>query len=446
MTDPNTSTIPVTVLTGYLGSGKTTLLNHILTAQHGRRIAVIENEFGEINIDHALVIRAEEEIFEMSNGCICCTVRGDLLRILGNLQKRRDRFDHILIETTGMADPGPVAQTFFTDPDTRDQYRLDGIVTVVDAKHLQLHLEHSEEAQAQIAFADVVLLNKCDLVDAQALDALEKRIRAMNSLAQIHRTVNSIIDPVPLLDLGGFDLERATALRPNFLTPEYPFEWAGIYQLAAGKVTVSLTPCGDQSVDLALVPVSADGFSSAADRAARAFAEPPTQAIPGTLINSNASRQRVTFADEETHQVTFMVPAVGAWLLATEHSREELSTKVTQSGQELQASEEHVLGGHEHESAVTSVGIEETERDLDLHLFQEWLSILLQERGADLYRYKGILAISGQKDPIVLQGVHMLMTSDPGQPWTGPRRSQLVFIGRNLDREALIAGFRSCLQ
>src|SRR3954462_5468443 len=171
--------IPVTVLTGFLGSGKTTLLNRILTENHGQRIAVIENEFGEVGVDQELVIRAEEEIFEMNNGCICCTVRGDLIRILGNLMKRRDRFDYILVETTGMADPGPVAQTFFMDDEIQRAARLDGIVTVVDSKHVTEHWD-SHEVQEQIAFADVILLNKLDLVPAAAADELEGRIRAMN--------------------------------------------------------------------------------------------------------------------------------------------------------------------------------------------------------------------------------------------------------------------------
>ena len=167
------SRVPVTVITGFLGSGKTTLLNRILQENHGKRVAVIENEFGEVGVDNELVIGAEEEIFEMNNGCICCTVRGDLIRILGNLMKRKDRFDHILVETTGMADPGPVAQTFFVDDEIKTKVRLDAIVTMVDAGHIHRHIDDSKEAQEQIAFADVILLNKTDLVPPEALDRIE---------------------------------------------------------------------------------------------------------------------------------------------------------------------------------------------------------------------------------------------------------------------------------
>ena len=167
--------IPVTVLTGFLGSGKTTLLNRILTEEHGKRIAVIENEYGEVGVDNQLVIQSDEELFEMNNGCICCSVRGDLIRVLGRLLKRKDRLDAILIETTGLANPAPVAQTFFTDDEMRANFRLDAVVTLVDAKHILLHLGDSDEAQKQVAFADVILLNKTDLVPAAELDAAVER-------------------------------------------------------------------------------------------------------------------------------------------------------------------------------------------------------------------------------------------------------------------------------
>jgi G3E family GTPase len=244
------SQIPVTVLTGFLGSGKTTLLNRILSENHGKRIAVIENEYGEIGVDNDLIIGAEEEIFEMNNGCICCTVRGDLIRILSNLMKRRDRFDYIMIETTGMADPGPVAQTFFMDDEIKNTFCLDSIVTLVDAKHVVEHFDDSDEVKEQIAFADVVLLNKIDLVSPSELDALETRIHSMNAVTKIFRTKNANIAMDHILDLGGFSLERALEVDSQFLEPEYPFEWNGCYHLEAGTYKLMLNPGPDPAMSI----------------------------------------------------------------------------------------------------------------------------------------------------------------------------------------------------
>jgi G3E family GTPase len=216
MTDTQ-SQIPVTVLTGYLGAGKTTLLNRILSEDHGKRYAIIVNEFGEIGIDNDLIVESDEEIYEMNNGCVCCTVRGDLIRVVEGLMRRPGRFDAILVETTGLADPVPVAQTFFMDDDVRSKTRLDAVVALVDAKHLPLRLKDSREAEDQIAFADVVLLNKTDLVTEEELRNVEATIRAINPAARIHRTTRAGIDLGEVLDRGAFDLNRALENDPHFL-------------------------------------------------------------------------------------------------------------------------------------------------------------------------------------------------------------------------------------
>ena len=215
-----TDKIPVTVITGYLGAGKTTLLNRILTEQHGRRYAVIVNEFGEIGIDNDLVVGADEEIFEMNNGCICCTVRGDLIRIIEGLMRRRGRFDAIIVETTGLADPAPVAQTFFVDADVKDAARLDAVVTLADAKWLLNRLKDAPEAKNQIAFADVIVLNKTDLVSSAELDEVEARIRGINPYARLHRAIKAEVPLTAVLEQNAFDLERILEIEPNFLHAE----------------------------------------------------------------------------------------------------------------------------------------------------------------------------------------------------------------------------------
>jgi G3E family GTPase len=212
--------IPVTVLTGYLGAGKTTLLNRILTEQHGKRYAVIVNEFGEIGIDNDLVVGADEEVFEMNNGCICCTVRGDLIRILEGLMKRRGKFDAIIVETTGLADPAPVAQTFFVDQEVQDTARLDAVVTVADAKWLSERLKDAPEAKNQIAFADVIILNKIDTVEPAKLREVEARIRAINPYAKLHKAERCAVPLDAVLERNAFNLDRILEIEPDFLVED----------------------------------------------------------------------------------------------------------------------------------------------------------------------------------------------------------------------------------
>ncbi len=345
--------IPVTVLTGYLGAGKTTLLNHLLTQNHGYKCAIIINEFGAVSIDNQLVVGADEEILELNNGCLCCRVRGDLIKSLNDLINRKKRFDYVIIETTGLADPSPVAHTFMAS-DLKDKLRLDGIVTVVDARHLEKELNDGPEPRAQIAFADVILLNKTDLVSPDELARVESRIRSMNALAQIHRTHNSQIDPGKILNVK------------------------------ARELTAPLN-----------IPV-AEKHEHEHDHG-----------------HDHKCDEHCDHDHEHEHE---------------HHDHEH--------------GHEH----HHHDELVRSFFIEEA-RALDLKKLEAWLSDLLKTLGADIYRSKGVLNIKGQPKRVVFQGVQMMFDAQPERFWNAKeaRKSQMVFIGRELDEAKIRAGFEACV-
>jgi G3E family GTPase len=448
--------IPVTVLTGFLGSGKTTLVNRILSEQHGRRIAVIENEFGEVGVDHELVIGAEEEIFETSNGCICCTVRGDLIRILGQLLKRRDRFDSILIETTGLADPGPVAQTFFIEDELKDHFALDAIVTLVDARHMEQQLTHSAVALEQIAFGDVLVINKTDLVDAATLARVERSLRAINGTATVLRTERAEVPLTAVVGVGAFDLTRALARDEAFLEPARPFEWAGTYELAAGRWAVHAgahahghdhhhghEPSADQGalvqVDLVLLPLEgASTLEPLLEVAERMFETDPVESRPGAVLQPGR-RNRLKIGGGA--EFVLEVPAGSAgWALFTEHAPEEFGFHVHGASPRS----ERRFGSHHHDLAVGSIGLSDP-RALDADKVNEWLSYLLQSHGQDILRMKGVLNLRGENRRYVFHGVHMVFEGQLERPWQGERRNRLVFIGRKLDRRELEAGFESCV-
>lgn len=441
--------VPVTILTGFLGSGKTTLLNRILTEEHGKRIAVIENEFGEVGIDQGLVINADEEVFEMSNGCICCTVRGDLIRVLGNLMKRRDKFDYVLVETTGLADPGPVAQTFFMDDEIKDEFSLDGIVTLVDAAHIDQQLGRSDESSEQVAFADVLVLNKSDLVSDETLDQLESRLREMNRMAKIFRTERGNVPIDTVLNLSAFDLDQALERRPTFLEPEYPFEWTGVYWLSAGRHELSLQEGPDPNMSLVVVAnqsTEEESLYEGAEWCVRQFAETPQPVQPSQVVPLD---KHVDLQLEKEGQKSFFLEIEKPMFvgLFAQHTAEEFDIKLfANKGESLPLSVERTwVAQHEHDDEVTSIAIER-DGDVNIQQLNDWLSQLLAEKGVDIFRLKGFISIADDPRRFVFQGVHMLIDSQPERLWGEmPRKNQLVFIGRNLDEEAITAGFDRCL-
>ena len=442
--------VPVTILTGFLGSGKTTLLNRILSEEHGKRIAVIENEYGEVGIDQALVINADEEIFEMSNGCICCTVRGDLIRVLGNLMKRRDKFDYVLVETTGLADPGPVAQTFFMDDEIREEFQLDGIVTLVDSAHIEQQLGRSDESTEQIAFADVLVLNKTDLVNNDGLDTLESRLRGMNRMARVVRSEKADVPVDTVLNLSAFDLDQVLERRPTFLEPEYPFEWTGVYAVQPGRYELTLAEGPDPEMSLVVMTDQKSDDASlreGAEWCVRRYAEPAESVLPGAEI---AVGQHVSLQLQSTGRKSFFVQVEAPTQIGlyAQHTAEEFDMKLQRAddGTAVPVEAERIwVAQHEHDDEVGSFAIERA-GDVDPDRLNEWLSTLLSEKGVDIFRMKGFLSIAGEAERFVFQGVHMLFDGQPDKPWgDAPRFNQLVFIGRNLDAEAITSGFDACL-
>ena len=456
----DSSQIPVTVLTGFLGSGKTTLLNRILSEKHGRKLAVIENEFGEVGVDNQLVIQSDEELFEMNNGCICCSVRGDLIRVLGRLLKRKDRLDGILIETTGLANPAPVAQTFFTDDEMRRSFRLDGIVTVVDSRHAGRHLDAGDESVKQVAFADVILLNKTDLSSEAELAALEARIRGINAFARVTRTRNCDVPLSRVLDIGGFNLGRASEIDPAFLQPEYPFEWAGAYQLGLGSHELVIGHAdGDHGcdhehhhhgnpneLDVAVMPVASldeGAIAKVRDEAAKVFTGWEQRVSAGETLTPGPTLHRLLLRDGlGTFRLEVAEP--GHYLVFEGCGEEPLH--ILAAGEPVRPSwQADFHAAHTHNAEVTSVGISR-EGELDGKRLNDWISALLRDKGNDIYRMKGVLSVKGAAKRLVFQGIHMLFDAKFDREWgSQPRMNTLVFIGRNLDRAALNEAFGRCL-
>ncbi len=408
----------------------------------------------------------------MNNGCICCSVRGDLIRILGRLLKRKDKLDGILIETTGLANPAPVAQTFFTDEEMKQSFRLDAIITVVDAKHVLQHLDSEDESVKQLAFADVILLNKTDLVSPAELDALEARIRHINAVAKIHRTRNCDLPLDRVLNVGGFNLERASELDPKFLEPEYPFEWAGAYPLPAGKHELVIghgehghdhEGCdhdhghgedghhhhhhgNPDELDVVIMPVKSleeRDRTVAINAAVLGFADWENRVKDGETVTPGTTLHRLLLK-AGNGRYALEVAQAGTFLVFESCGHDPLHIQV--NGEVVKPVwQADFHAAHEHNDDVTSVGIS-LPGDLDGKRLNDWISDLLRTKGGDIYRMKGVLCVKGTNKRLVFQGVHMLFDAKFDREWgADPRQNTLVFIGKNLDRTALTEAFKACL-
>jgi G3E family GTPase len=383
--------------------------------------------------------------------------------------KRKDRLDAILIETTGLANPAPVAQTFFTDPEMKEQFVLDAIVTLVDAKHIHLHLDDSPEAKKQVGFADIIVLNKTDLVSPADLDALEKRLRTINAVAKIHRAKNADVAIDNVLNVGGFNLERAVEVDPQFLEMEYPFEWAGGYDLAAGEHEIEIGhdpaegghghhhdhdhECGDDcghdhnSLDVVVLPVpSLDEkvLAPAINATVQTYSDWENVKQPGEKLEIGARLNRLKLANEYG-KFKVPIPAAGKYLIFTGH---DVPTHFYRpDGSFLKYSWDRTFRHeHSHDEDVSSVGISVV-GELDGKKLNDWISKLLADKGGDIFRMKGVLVVKGTKKRLVFQGVHMLFDAKFDREWKDGenRTNTLVFIGKNLDRAALTEGFKACL-
>jgi len=439
------SKIPVTILTGFLGSGKTTLLNRILAGHPGKRIAVIENEFGAIPIDSDLVITAEEELFELADGCMCCSVRADLIRIVDDLTKEPGDFDHLILETTGLADPAPIAQTFFVTEGIRDRAALDSVVTVVDAKNVLRDIDESRACLDQIAFADLILLTKCDLATPRELDTIEARLRTINAIAKIERVRHGRAAVEGILDRGGFDLDRAVESKPAFLRDDYPFAHAASYDLDADVYSLFVEAQDDEPMGVVLMPDEKPMRDLEYDVSKALNTHDILTIAPGGTFPAGTAVE-LDLEAEGLKRFQLEVGKPGRYVLFTEGRPEDFRILLTLKGEAQKArSAVDYVAGHVHDGAVTSVSLEGDDA-IDVERFLVWLGALTHESGGDLYRVKGILN-DGSPHRFVVHAVHELIDAKSDRAWRSDesRSNQLVFISRNLDEEALQRGVDACM-